>query len=82
MGPRGLKVKPMVKMERGVGGGLKGPRSGPVEPLWWPETTTKVVVMVVRSAAQGNTLPCSLLWVKVGPSVKFAKMKQRWDFQD
>ena len=46
------------------------------------KTTTKVVVLGGDLLMQGKELPCSLLWRAVGPSVKFAKMKQMWDFQD
>ena len=41
MGPRELKLKGLLKIGRWPGGGLKEPKVGLWDPLWWPERTTE-----------------------------------------
>ena len=45
VGPMGLKVKQLVNIENLPGGGLGEPKMGQWDPLWWPQFTTKVVVI-------------------------------------
>ena len=45
MGSTAFEVKPWVNKYSLVGGELKEPKRGVVEPLRWSETTTKVVVV-------------------------------------
>ena len=70
MGPRGSQVKPMVKPRRGVGGGLKGTKWVACGSLWRSETTTKVVVMVVRTAAAAWVCPAGVFDAQWGPQEK------------
>ena len=49
------------------------------DPLWRSVATTKGGGVVVRSAAQGKSLPCSCVWPSVGHTRKFTKIKGIWD---
>ena len=75
MGPRGPRVKLMVKWGSQVGGGLGEPKTLVWGPLWWPQTTTKVVVVTVVSDVQSRGLPCSPLLRVVGPTDKITKIQ-------
>ena len=59
----------------------KEPNGGLWDPLWWSETTTKVVVVGGLSVQQGTALPCSPLWMAVGPRDKITKLWGRWDLE-
>ena len=58
VGPRGPKVKQMVKGGRGTGGGLNGPKMGMWGPQGWPENHHQVVVLGDELLVQGTTSPC------------------------
>ena len=75
VGSTWLRVKEMVNGCSMVGGGLGEPNSREWGPLWWPQNTTKVVVLGGWSAAQGKQLPCSPLWRIVGPTMILLNLK-------
>ena len=52
------KLKRVLNVERWLGGGLKEPKCGLWVPLRWPESTTKVVVVVMVCSEQGSHFPC------------------------
>ena len=58
VGSTGAQVKQMVKVRTLVGGELKEPKLGPRGPLWWPQTTTKVVVSDGGLCSRGDYFPC------------------------
>jgi hypothetical protein len=81
VGPRGSKVKALVKTPSLPGGGLRGTKIKGCGPLWWSENHHKVGGVADVLLQQGVHLPCNLLWGDGGPHRKMVKIKGSWDMK-
>ena len=73
MGPREIKLKLLLKSERWPGGEFKEPKEGLWDLLWWPEWTTKVVVLDGLFCAAGETHPLQVSFEASGAHRKIGK---------